>query len=227
MLHLKIWHRGYNCNSMYPAHPSGLWRPCRIRRPVQPPAPCPHQLWTIHHADLPAHCCFLAAPVGFVSLALHLLCGITIFQTDHYFLTTSQPHFHQQVHQPPPVHCHKCTPTRSAANFLRYPTYLQTKSHSACLYPITQLQQPPLRYWDAGSSKVKMKIRISILTIAIFSLCSSICLAQQKSIKALVGGTLIDGYGSTPIRNSVVIIEGERIKAVGQVDRSRYRRAPR
>jgi len=36
-------------------------------------------------------------------------------------------------------------------------------------------------------------------------------------VKALVGGTLIDGYGSAPIRNSVVIIEGERIKAVGQV----------
>ncbi|HEX5873654.1 MAG TPA: amidohydrolase family protein [Pyrinomonadaceae bacterium] len=32
-----------------------------------------------------------------------------------------------------------------------------------------------------------------------------------------MGGTLIDGYGSTPLRNSVVIIEGERIKAVGQV----------
>ena len=41
--------------------------------------------------------------------------------------------------------------------------------------------------------------------------------AQSRNIKALVGGTLIDGYGSTPIRNSVVIIEGERIKAVGQV----------
>ena len=43
--------------------------------------------------------------------------------------------------------------------------------------------------------------------------------AQTRStnVKALVGGTLIDGYGSTPIRNSVVIIEGERIKAVGQV----------
>ena len=36
-------------------------------------------------------------------------------------------------------------------------------------------------------------------------------------IKALVGGTLIDGYGGPPIRNSVVLIEGERIKAVGQV----------
>ncbi len=36
--------------------------------------------------------------------------------------------------------------------------------------------------------------------------------------KALVGGTLIDGYGSHPIRNSVVLIDGERIAAVGTVE---------
>src|SRR5215510_2815865 len=41
--------------------------------------------------------------------------------------------------------------------------------------------------------------------------------AQKRDIKALVGGTLIDGYGSRTIRNSVIIVEGERIKAVGQV----------
>ena len=41
--------------------------------------------------------------------------------------------------------------------------------------------------------------------------------AQSRNVKALVGGTLIDGFGSTPIRNSVIIIEGERIKTVGQV----------
>ena len=34
-------------------------------------------------------------------------------------------------------------------------------------------------------------------------------------IKALVGGTLIDGFGGRPIRNSVIVIEGERITAVG------------
>ena len=33
--------------------------------------------------------------------------------------------------------------------------------------------------------------------------------------KALVGGTLIDGFGGPPIYNSVIIIEGDRIKAVG------------
>ena len=41
--------------------------------------------------------------------------------------------------------------------------------------------------------------------------------AKPANVVALVGGTLIDGFGSTPLRNSVVIVEGERIKAVGQV----------
>lgn len=40
---------------------------------------------------------------------------------------------------------------------------------------------------------------------------------QAQKIKAMVGGTLIDGYGGKPLRNSVIIIEGERIKAIGQV----------
>jgi imidazolonepropionase-like amidohydrolase len=40
---------------------------------------------------------------------------------------------------------------------------------------------------------------------------------QPSRIKALTGGTLIDGYGGRPLRNSVVIIEGDRIKAIGQV----------
>lgn len=34
---------------------------------------------------------------------------------------------------------------------------------------------------------------------------------------ALVGGTLIDGFGGDPIRNSVIIINGERIEAIGAV----------
>jgi imidazolonepropionase-like amidohydrolase len=35
---------------------------------------------------------------------------------------------------------------------------------------------------------------------------------------ALVGGRLIDGWGGAPVNNSVILIEGERIKAVGTVD---------
>jgi imidazolonepropionase-like amidohydrolase len=48
-------------------------------------------------------------------------------------------------------------------------------------------------------------------------LCICISNFAQSQTKALVGGTLIDGYGGTPLRNSVIIIEGERIKAIGQV----------
>lgn len=40
---------------------------------------------------------------------------------------------------------------------------------------------------------------------------------RNSSLKALVGGTLIDGFGSRPIFNSVILVDGERIKAVGQV----------
>ena len=42
--------------------------------------------------------------------------------------------------------------------------------------------------------------------------------AGAGELKALVGGTLVDGFGSTPIRNSVVLIDGERVQAVGTVE---------
>ena len=44
---------------------------------------------------------------------------------------------------------------------------------------------------------------------------TSFLIAQTK---ALVGGTLIDGYGNLPLKNSVIIIEGETIVKVGTVD---------
>jgi imidazolonepropionase-like amidohydrolase len=40
----------------------------------------------------------------------------------------------------------------------------------------------------------------------------------EAQVKALVGGRLIDGYGGKPLENSVIVIEGERITAVGRVD---------
>ena len=41
--------------------------------------------------------------------------------------------------------------------------------------------------------------------------------AGSGTTLALVGGTLIDGYGGPPIRDSVILIEGEWIRAIGQV----------
>jgi len=42
-------------------------------------------------------------------------------------------------------------------------------------------------------------------------------LLQAQGTKALVGGRLIDGYGGPPLGDSVVVIEGERIAAVGRM----------
>jgi len=42
--------------------------------------------------------------------------------------------------------------------------------------------------------------------------------AASGAVTALVGGRLIDGFGGPPLDRSVVLIEGERIKAVGTVD---------
>jgi imidazolonepropionase-like amidohydrolase len=59
---------------------------------------------------------------------------------------------------------------------------------------------------------------LGLLVIAgLFSTTNLSGQAQSQTLKALVGGTLLDGFGSKPIRNSVIIIEGERIKAIGQV----------
>ena len=55
------------------------------------------------------------------------------------------------------------------------------------------------------------------LLLLLFTLSVSIATSQENKIKALVGGTLIDGFGSTPIRNSVVIIDGEKIKEIGTI----------
>lgn len=56
---------------------------------------------------------------------------------------------------------------------------------------------------------IKVILATYILISAIF--------ASAQNKKALVGGTLIDGFGGEPIKNSVVIIEGEKIIKVGQV----------
>jgi len=52
----------------------------------------------------------------------------------------------------------------------------------------------------------------------IFLFCAPLFMVAQT--KALVGGTLINGYGNPPIKNSVVLIEGETIVKVGTVERT-------
>ena len=63
---------------------------------------------------------------------------------------------------------------------------------------------------------ISTALALSFAALGVFTI-SNRTAGQPQHLKALVGGTLIDGFGSKPIRNSVIIIEGERIKAVGQV----------
>lgn len=57
-----------------------------------------------------------------------------------------------------------------------------------------------------------------LLAACLLSLASCLCLAQQGKI-ALVGGLLIDGTGAEPLRNSIVLVNGDRIEAVGTIGR--------
>ncbi len=51
----------------------------------------------------------------------------------------------------------------------------------------------------------------------LFLLMAFVASKGFSQTKALVGGTLIDGFGGKPLQNSIIIIEGERIKSIGQV----------
>jgi imidazolonepropionase-like amidohydrolase len=60
-------------------------------------------------------------------------------------------------------------------------------------------------------------VRTAATALAFVGLLPAALGAQTARVKALVGGTLIDGHGGPPIRNSVILIDGERIRAVGTV----------
>ena len=54
--------------------------------------------------------------------------------------------------------------------------------------------------------------------IALAALVSSILApAASAATLALVGGTLIDGFGGPPLADSVILVEDQRIRAIGQV----------
>jgi imidazolonepropionase-like amidohydrolase len=61
------------------------------------------------------------------------------------------------------------------------------------------------------------KVTAFLLPFATLLLCLDSAAAQRGRTKALVGGTLIDGYGGPPVRNSVILIDGERIRSIGTV----------
>jgi imidazolonepropionase-like amidohydrolase len=65
-------------------------------------------------------------------------------------------------------------------------------------------------------TKIFLLAIILLFCLPVMVLGSSTDNHQQKII-ALKGGTLIDGYNGKPINNSVILIQGKRIKQVGTV----------
>jgi imidazolonepropionase-like amidohydrolase len=59
-------------------------------------------------------------------------------------------------------------------------------------------------------------IRISRLPLAVFATVFAMLSAHAQQT-ALVGGRLIDGFGHAPIQDSVILVDGDRITAVGTV----------
>lgn len=59
-----------------------------------------------------------------------------------------------------------------------------------------------------------MNLRTSLLAASVGLALIASASAQKK---ALVGGRLIDGFGGPPLANSVILVDGERITAVGTV----------
>ena len=59
------------------------------------------------------------------------------------------------------------------------------------------------------------RIVLAFLSLLVMGLLTG---AEAQEGKALVGGRLIDGFGHTPIQNSVILIEGDTITEVGTVD---------
>jgi imidazolonepropionase-like amidohydrolase len=60
-----------------------------------------------------------------------------------------------------------------------------------------------------------MKRKPTLILSIIFNILLLTSVFAQK--KALVGGTLIDGFGGEPLQNSVILIEGEKIVKIGRV----------
>jgi imidazolonepropionase-like amidohydrolase len=71
-----------------------------------------------------------------------------------------------------------------------------------------------------------MKARRVLSAVVVLAAVVVTAVAQQRSAErstvngplALVGGTLIDGTGRTPIRDSVILIRAQRIEKIGTID---------
>ena len=65
-----------------------------------------------------------------------------------------------------------------------------------------------------------MKQRILMFTLLYLSLALPLgaVAADDPPTLAISGGTLVDGYGGIPVQNAVVLVSGDRIMKIGDVN---------
>jgi imidazolonepropionase-like amidohydrolase len=68
-------------------------------------------------------------------------------------------------------------------------------------------------------------IFVLVILLVVTSVLAVSASAQSEQEIALVGGTLIDGNGGVPIKDSVVVIKGKRIDSAGPKSTTRYSKA--
>jgi imidazolonepropionase-like amidohydrolase len=62
-----------------------------------------------------------------------------------------------------------------------------------------------------------VSVAVMVVSTGTFGRADTVAPQATGRTLALVGGTLIDGFGGMPIQNSVILVVNERITAVGQV----------
>ena len=63
-----------------------------------------------------------------------------------------------------------------------------------------------------------MKHRISTLILTCLAVCTGQAAADTTPTLAISGGQLVDGYGGLPLQNAVVLVAGDRISKIGDVN---------
>lgn len=63
----------------------------------------------------------------------------------------------------------------------------------------------------------RIRVTALLVILVLFSFThAAVPAPQTKPLLAIAGGRLIDGYGGRPLENAVILVEGNRVKEVGQ-----------
>ncbi len=71
-----------------------------------------------------------------------------------------------------------------------------------------------MKFWRTKTASVFL-----LLVFSLFAFGQEKTAQKEEPVIALVGGTLIDGTGRAPVPNTTVLIQGQRIKAVGPAEK--------